>query len=163
MANPNQIISSQLAILQQVLQEYVVSINGTVGVASNVQDLWYQSSQSSQKPIIYICYAGETAWSNSNLSALTHRVSRNWIVRVKQGRGVTARRGDTVLEFVTIVEEVRDVLRTMQGISQDFGIDYEGTKYVRLGDSVMDAYDIAFSTKNDLPQILQIPDDSNLN
>ncbi len=160
-ANPNQTISAQLNIIVNVLQTWAVQYNATVIPVSNVQDLWSQSSQTSQKPTVYVCFSGETPWSsNANISALTHRTSREFIVRVKQGRGFTAVRGETVYSFVTIVEQVRDTIRSMLGISQDFGVDYAGTKYVRLGSQVIDAYDLTFSVKADCPQIIQTPDDS---
>ena len=161
MVNPNQTIAAQLGIIVQVLQTWGVQYNATVIPCSNVQDMWSQSSQTSQKPTLFVAFSGETPWSsNANISALTHRVNREWIVRVKQGRGFTSPRGTTVLEFVAIVEQVRDTLRTMLGISAQFAIDYHGTKYVRLGGQIIDCYDITFAVKTDLPQILQTPDDS---
>ena len=116
--------------------------------------------------MLYVCYMGETPWSSSsNIAALTHRVSRDWCVRIKQGRGYAANRGDTLSKpvgnsglFYDVVEHTRDLIRAMQGISQDFGNDYAGIKPVRLGDQVIDCYDIFFSTKNDLCAIIQTPD-----
>ncbi len=116
--------------------------------------------------MLYVCYMGETPWSsNPNLSALTHRVSRDWCVRVKQGRGYAATRGDTLSKpvgnsglFYDVVEHTRDLIRAMFGISEDNGVDYAGIKPVRLGDQVIDCYDIFFATKNDLPNILTTPD-----
>lgn len=160
-ANPNQTIAAQLNIIVQVLQTWGVQYNATVIPCSNVQDMWSQSSQTSQKPTLYVCFTGETPWtSNQNIGALTHRTSREFIVRVKQGRGFTSVRGQTVAPFVTIVEQVRDTIRSMLGISMDAGVDYSGTKYVRLGGEVIDCYDITFSAKGDCPQIIAIPDDS---
>ncbi len=166
MANPLYQISAQANFIVETLYDYATSRAGSVVVAINVQDLWQQSFQSSQKTIWYVCYAGETPWSsNANISALTHRVSRDWIVRVKQGRGYTANRGDTLSQnvgnagpFYNAVEHTRDLLRAMFGVSEDFGVDFQGIKPVRLGDMVIDCYDITFSTKNDLPLILTQPE-----
>jgi len=161
-------ISATANFIVSVIANYASKTNGSVAVVSNLFDLWNQSSQDSQKPMWYVCYAGETPWSSdSNISALTHRVSRSWIVRVKQGRGFASNRGDTLSNpvgnaglFYNVVEHTRDLLRSMLGVSQDAGIDYEGIKPVRLGDQVIDCYDISFSVKADMPNILPQPDDS---
>ena len=111
--------------------------------------------------MVFVCFSGETPWtSNQNIGALTHRTSREFIVRVKQGRGLTPVRGSTAYSFIPIVEEVRDTIRSMLGISMDAGVDYSGTKYVRLGSQVIDCYDITFSCKADMPTIIATPDDS---
>ena len=159
--NPNQTIAAQLNIIVQVLQTWGVQYNATVIPCSNVQDMWSQSSQTSQKPTLFVSFTGETPWtSNANIGALTHRTSREFVVRVKQGRGFTPVRGTTVYPFITIGAQVRDTIRSMLGISQDAGVDYIGTKYVRLGAQVIDCYDITFSCKADMPTIIAIPDDS---
>ena len=158
---PQSQISQQLAFIVETLQIYISeTLFGAVEIASNVEYLWRQSAQDSQRPMLYVCYAGETPWSsNANISALTHRVSRDFIIRVKQGRGFASTRGDTVPQFTVIVEKIRDTIRSMLGISEDAGIDYGGIKPVRLGDKIIDCYDISFSCKNDLPTILATPDE----
>lgn len=153
-------ISAQLAFIADDLNVWAQANGGSAIVVSNLQDLWAQSSQSSQKPLIYVFYAGEDPWGDFKTAAVTHRVKRNWVVRVKQGRGFTSPRGTTVLTFADSVEHIRDMIRAMLGISEDNGNDYAGIKPVRLGDQVIDCYDISFSTMNDLPTILETPDDN---
>lgn len=165
--NPQKQISAQANFIADTIEDSL-GTSGIAQVVHNLQDLWMQSSQSSQKTICFICYAGETPWSsNNNISALTHRVSRNWIVRVKQGRGFSQVRGDTLSKsvgnsglFYDVVEHIRDLIRSMLGISEDNGNDYQGIKPVRLGNDVIDCYDILFSTKNDLCTILTTPEES---
>lgn len=158
--NPQQQIAAQLGFISDEVYEALQNLGGPTGntaIASNLADLWNQSQQDSQSPMAYVCYMGESPWSsNDKIAAVTHRVKRNWVVRIKQGRGYTANRGETVLEFVSIVELVRDTVRAMYGVSESYGIDNVEIKPVRLGDQVIDCYDVLFSTKNDLPPIVNI-------
>ena len=97
-----------------------------------------------------------------------HRVDRQWIVAVTQGRGFTANRGDTLTspvgnagQFYDIVEGVRDQIRSILNISEELPtIDYKSTKPMQFGNLVVDGYQIEFSTANDIPMILTQPDDS---
>jgi hypothetical protein len=158
--NPQQQITAQLQQISDEIYEAFANIgvvSGNVAVVSNLLDLWNQSQQNSQSPMAFVCYMGETPWSGGgNVAAITHRVRREWVIRVKQGRGYTSNRGKTVLQFVDIVELVRDTIRAMFGVSEDYGVDFSGIKPVRLGDQVIDCYDVAFSTMNDLPPITTI-------
>ena len=153
--------SAQLEFIKDALLEWVqLTFGGTVEIVHNVSDLWVQSFQDSQSPMVYVCPSGEEPWSsNANIAALTHRVNRSFIIRVKQGRGYTSVRGDTVLTFMDAVEHIRDLMRSMLGISEDAGIDYNGWKPVRLGDQVLDCVDLFFGCKNDLPTIVSTPDE----
>lgn len=160
-------ISAQANFIAGELLAWAQTMGGDAQVVSNLKDLWMQASQSSQKPIIYVCYGGETAWSsNSNISALTHRVSRNWIVAVKRGRGFVAQRGSTLsnqignaVPFYDAVEHIRDLCRAMLGISQDMGNDFAAIKPMSMGAQVIDAYTIEFSVKSDLPTIVMTTDE----
>jgi hypothetical protein len=153
-------IMSQLEYISDTLDAWAQEYGGKCVIVSNLQDLWEQSSQSSQKPLLFLCWAGEEPLGDDLTRDLTHRVKRSWIVRVKQGRGFYSVRGQSVLQFSTAVETVRDKIRAMLGISEFYGNAYSGSKLVRLGDQVIDCYDISFSTYNDLPQILMSPDNS---
>jgi len=164
--NPQFQISAQANFVAGELGTWAQTMGGVCQVVHTIEDLWIQSSQTSQRPTIYVFCDGELPWSsNPNLSALTHRVSRNWIIRVKRGRGFAPVRGDTIskqvgnaMPFTDTIEHVRDMCRAMLGISEDNGNDYNGWKMVKVGSAAMDCADIAFSTKNDLPTILTTPD-----
>ncbi len=153
-------VQAQLEWMKDYLLGWVQDNGGDCVIVSNLLDLWEASSQSSQKPLVFLCWAGEESWGAFETRAVTHRVKREWMVRVKQGRGYKSVRGDTVLQFSTVVEHIRDMIRAMLGVSEDEGVDYTSTKLVRLGDQVMDCYDIVFSTQNDMPPILMSPDNS---
>src|SRR6516225_5389331 len=98
MPNVQHQISAQAAFLQQTLLTWAQnnSRGGDCQVVHDLQELWMQASQSSQKPIVYVCFNGEEAWGRFESRALTYRVKRNWIVVLKFGRGYTATRGDTL-------------------------------------------------------------------
>lgn len=135
------------------------SVDGACVMVSNTREMWQLASNDSQKPIIYVCWGGEDPWSsNANISAVTHRVNRSWILGVKQGRGFKSNRGESLKGFIPFVEQVRDTMRSMLGISEDFGNDYSGIKPWSQGSLVIDGYLITFGTKNDLPNILLTPD-----
>ena len=168
MVNQQFQISAQANFIAGELDEWAQTMAGTAQVVWTVDELWAQSSQSSQKPIIYVCPSGETPWSsNSQISAATHRVDRDWTIRIKRGRGFTCVRGNTLTQtvgntppFTDVVEHVRDMCRAMLGITQATLIDYKGWKPVRLTGQTMGCVDIFFSCKCDLPTILSTPDDS---
>ncbi|MDE2097602.1 MAG: hypothetical protein KGL39_10175 [Patescibacteria group bacterium] len=158
-------ISAQANFIQSVLYDYASSNGGDCQVVSNMKDMWMQANQSSQKPTIYITWIGESPWSsNANISAVTHRVSRDWKVGIKRGRGFQPIRGTTlskttsVIPFFDVVEDVRDLIRSELGISEDAGIDDVKVSEWQLGGLVMDGKLISFTTKNDLPTILNQPD-----
>lgn len=148
------------------LLTYAQSLAGDCQIVFNPQDLWMQSAQDSQRPMLYICWMGCTPWSsNANISAATHRVSNDWCVRVKQGRGFSAQRGSTLSKpvgnagnFYNVVSMVANKCRAMLGITQDTIIDFKGIKPVKLGGQIIDCFDVEFSTKNDLPTIINQPD-----
>ena len=153
-------ISAQANYIAQVLNDYAKDNGGQCQVVSNMRDMWNQASQNSQIPMIYVTWTGESPWSSSkNLAALTHRVSRDWTVGIKRGRGFTAVRGDTLskttstIPFFDVVEDVRDIIRSQLGISEDLGQDDIRAKEWQLGNVIMDGKLITFTTKNDLPPI----------
>lgn len=153
-------IIPQMEFIRSALLTLVNGVNGQCVMVSNLREMWEQASQDSQRPLVYVCYGGEVPWSSSgNLSAVTHRVSRSWIIGVKQGRGYNQERGQSLAEFLPFVEQVRDAMRAMLGISEDIGNDYASLKPWALGTQVVDGYLMEFTTKNDLPTILQVSEE----
>lgn len=160
-------INDQLVQIRDVLNGWSMA-NGYQAVfkiVSNLQDLWAQSLQNSQSPMGFVFFEGETARGSFAELAPWHRVDREFVVRLKKGRGYLVERGDSVandgsgeISFVSILEQVRDKIRCILSISEELpSIDYRGIKSVRLGDQVIDAYDIRFTTANDIPIILTQP------
>jgi hypothetical protein len=149
-------ISAQGAFIADTLTQYVQAATGDCEFVSNERFAWNQASQNSQKPMVYVWYAGETPWSSSRmLEGVTHRVNRKWGVGVKRGRGFMAVRGDTYIRqtliapFTDVLEDIRNIILTMQGISEDAGTDEVSISEWRLGNDLMDGAKITFTTKND--------------
>jgi hypothetical protein len=155
-------IIPQMEFIRETLLDLVnqPDIGGDCVMVSNLRDLWEQASQNTEQPLVYVCYNGESEWSsNLNISALTHRVKRSWIVAVKEGRGHDEDRGQSLARFLPFVEQVRDTIRSMLGVSQDLGVDFHSIKPMSQGSQAMDCYAIEFSTQADLPPILTEPED----
>ncbi len=157
-------ISNQANQIQTVLETWAQPKGGTAVVASNTTDAWVQSYQSSQKPLILISYLGEQSRGDFSVANRNHRVDRAWSVLVKRGRGFNANRGDSLIEtkfnaepFYDSVETVRELLRCMIGISEEIPIDYRAIRAKSQGSDIIDAYEISFSTANDIPAIQRIP------
>lgn len=153
-------ISAQANYIVSVLSTYATANGGQCQQVPTMRDMWMQAYQSSQKPMIYVTYTGEQPWSSSTMiAALTHRVTRHWVVGIKRGRGFQPVRGATlttttsVIPFFDVVEDVRDLIRSTLGISEDNGIDDLKITEWQLGTQVMDGKLISFTTKNDLPNI----------
>ncbi len=157
-------ISDQSNQIQVVLGTWATPRGGVASVVSNLREMWNQASQSSQKPRILICYNGESSRGDFSVANRNHRVDREWQIAVTRGRGFSANRGDSLSEtvgnaepFYDSVETIRDMFRTMIGISEEIPIDYRDIKPMQLGDLVIDGYVIKATTANDIPGIQRIP------
>ena len=157
-------ISEQAGQIRDWLQSYIAEKGGVAVVASNFRDMWEQASNNDDRPRILICYAGEASRGDFSVANKNHRVDREWNVLVTKGRGFNAIRGDGLTEssgntdpFYDNVEDVREMLRRMTGISEEFPIDYRSIRPVQMGQLTIDGYLITFSTANDIPAILTQP------
>ena len=154
-------ISTQASQIRAVLSPYAAKSGGAAEVVSNLQMLWMQASMANDRPRILICYNGEKSRGEFSVAAANHRVDRQWIVAVTRGRGWNANRGDSLYKtvgnadpFYDVIEEVRELIRSMIGISEEFPVDYKGMSPMSSGNKALDSYAIEFSTSNDEPQIL---------
>jgi len=154
-------VAAQADAIKDVLLNWTQERGGTVQVASNLRDMWSRASQSSQKPIILICFMGEYPRGPFARAAISHRVDRHWAVAVVRGRGFAYVRGDTLTEsvgqaepFYDSVESVRDLLRQAGGrLSAENIVDYKGVKPMQLGNLIIDGYLIDFTTAIDLSSL----------
>jgi hypothetical protein len=159
-------ISEQARQIAAVLEPYATASGGFAGVVSNLQMLWAQASMDSEKPRLLICYNGENSRGDFSVANRLHRVDRQWVVAVTRGRGWRSNRGASLYQttgnadpFYDVVEEVRELLREMLGISEEFPIDFKRISPMSSGNKALDSYAIEFSTANDIPAILMRPDD----
>lgn len=155
-------ISQEANLIQAALQDWVGQWGGTAVIASNLRDLWSQSSINSQHPRILICYNGEVARGSFEQMSRFHRVDRSWLVAVTKGRGFFAQRGDslsnaevTEMPLYDVVENVRDLVRFMDNISEETPHpDFRSIKPMQMGNMVVDGYTIEITTANDIPSNL---------
>lgn len=155
-------ISQEANLIQEELQTWVRQYGGTAAVVSNLKELWNQASMNSQVPRILICYNGESSRGTFSQISTWHRVDRSWLIAVTKGRGYYSNRGDSLSNGLNVemplfdaVENVRDVVRFMQNISEETpSPDYRSTKPMQMGNLVIDGYLIEITTANDIPSNL---------
>jgi hypothetical protein len=153
-------ISGQAGQILAQLLPFAESAGGAAEVVSNLQMLWKQAAMDTQKPRILICYNGESIRGEFATAAINHRVDRQWIVAVTRGRGWTAQRGSSLFQavgnadaFYDVVEQVRDLIRRMLGISEEFPVDFKRISPMSSQNKALDSYAIEFSTASDIPAI----------
>lgn len=153
-------IAYQATTLKDLLDAWAQPKGGVAKVASNLKELWAQASQSSQKPIVLICFNGEQVRGPFATGAACHRVDRQWVVAVVRGRGFAPVRGNTLTEsvgnvdpFYQSVEEVRDLIRNARELTAEPPIDFKAVKPMQMGALIIDGYLIEFSTAVDIPQV----------
>lgn len=155
-------ISNQASQIVARLSQWAEPLGGIAIVASNLKDNWKQSYQSSQKPLILVAYMGEDSRGDFPVMNRNHRVDRKWSVIIKRGRGFLVNRGDSlnvgnqqVEPFYDSVEKIRELLRTMIGISEEIPIDYRSIRPVSQNSEIIDSFEILLTTANDIPAIQQ--------
>lgn len=146
------------------LEAWAEPKGGKVKVMMNMAHLWEEIYEVNDAPRILICYNGEVSRGGFPHANVLHRVDRQWIVVVMRGHGfknLAAEAQGSIEAFYDSVEAVRDRLRVMGSITEEFPIDYKSTKPLpnagRVGPSgnvFLDAYAIEFSTANDIPRVL---------
>lgn len=155
-------ISETLNALVENLQTWVGQYSGKATQVSNLKDLWETPSLNSQSPRVLVCFNSEQARGSFEDLAAWHRVDRTFQVAVTKGRGYLANRGDSLsnpdaveLPFLDALEEVRDQLRCMLGISEEMpSIDYKNMRMSNMmGNLVVDSAIIEFSVAADIPFI----------
>jgi hypothetical protein len=156
-------ISTQLEVLRVALDAWASPLGGTAVAVPNLKELWNQASMSSQKPRLLICYMGEKIRGPFADASVAGRVDRQWTVAITRGRGFASMRGDTLKQqvgnveaFADSVEACRDLIRNLEGVSQEWPMEYKSIKPMQLGNLVVDGYLIEFSTANDLDKLTTV-------
>lgn len=149
-------ISEQLEAIAEALKEWADPIGADVAIASNLRDLWRTASMESQKPRVLVTYIGKHMRGGFGTSAILGLADRTFNVAVTRGRGFAVNRGDTLTKkvgnadpFYDCLEAAELVIRNLEGVSQEFPVDFKGDKAMQLGNLVVDGYIIEFSTAND--------------
>lgn len=159
-------IANQSQAIQSALQTWADTYGGKAFVASDEGHMWKMAYATSQIPRIIICYNGESLRGDFSVAAAMGRVDRHWKVAITRGRGFNANRGDSLNTMAqnaqpmwAFVDQMRDVIRSIMGISVELPVDYTGITPMNLGELILDGYMVEFSTATDLPAILANPDD----
>jgi hypothetical protein len=158
-------IAEQMSALRDTLDPWANQNGGKAFVASDMVHLWEIAWAKPDSPRVIICYMGEDIRGDFSLAASLHRVDRQFSVMMTRGRGFNPDRGDSLTDqrgtarpLFDLVEEAREIIRAIIGISEELPVDYKGVRTVQLGDQIIDAYMIEFSCATDLPGLSVTPD-----
>jgi len=158
-------ISETAKNLLEPLSAWTQERGGVASIVSNLKDMWDQAYKASEKPRIFICYAGEAVRGEFALAAYLARVDRQWQVAVTRGRGFSRPRGLNLVEqvqngepFYDALESVRDIIRMALNLSVETPVDFKSIRPMASGNLIIDGYIIEFSTAADLPRPVETPE-----
>ena len=147
------------------LSEQSQGSGASVELLANQRHLWESiySMAVDGKPKILICFDGETSRGGFPQRNTLHRVDRNWVCVVMRGHGFNhaMNQGEPELPtaFYDDCEAVRDLIRRMTSISEEYPLDYVGMKPLPgvaqpgMANAFLDGYILSFTTANDLGAI----------
>ena len=172
--NPSPTIKEDAEAISAQLGQYAAKSGGTCKVVANQAHMWeelYPTAGLDMKPKILIMCTGETArgeYAGGDRTDL-HRVDRNWQVVVMRGHGFKNLMSESqgqdgtpgaVQDFYDVLETVRDGIRVMSNISEEFPVNYKGIRPLpNVGPTpssnvFLDCSVIEFDTAADIPRIL---------
>lgn len=158
-------ISEQAKSISDVLTAWATPRGGTVEVMANMAHLWEKIYKvKSDKPLILIAWNGEISRGGFREANTLHRVDRAWLIVIMRGHGFiqdVSQKGPTAGAdpLWDYLELIREELRKIENISEEFPIDYKSAKPMPnpapspSANIFMDADIIEFSTANDLPAV----------
>ena len=148
------------------LSEQSQGSGASVELLANQRHLWESiySMAVDGKPKILICFDGETSRGGFPQRNTMHRVDRNWVCVVMRGHGfdhtgLNEPKVPLPTAFYDDCEAVRDLIRRMTSISEEYPLDYVGMKPLPgvaqpgMANAFLDGYIISFTTANDLPAV----------
>ncbi len=157
-------ISQQAELIRAALDSWAASEKGKAAIVFDEMELWENMFTSVSAPRVLLCYQGERVRGDFSVAAIMGRVDRQWVVAVTRGRGLNAERGDSLTTtkgnarpFYDLVEEARDIIRGLTGVSVESPVDFMGMEAAQRPDALTDAYLIRFSVADDLPRIVSAP------
>ncbi len=160
-------ITEQSLKIQEAYKNWASEDGGKAFVCSDLKHLWEQARVSVVAPRALIVYNGEELRGAFSVAAALGRVDRQWLVAIVRGRGMSADRGDSLNKvvgnakpFYQLVQEARDICRSMLGVSVESPVDFRSIRPMNLGDQIVDGYLIAFSLVADLPFLVTTPVDN---
>jgi hypothetical protein len=159
-------IAQQAQHIGTQLANWAEPRGGEVNIMANMRHLWEHILMASEKPRILICFTSEVSRGGNEMNTL-HRVDRSWSVVVIRGHGFAfmpqevgaTNTGDTTTSFYDDVETIRDLIRVITSVSEEFPIEYKAIKPVAgaaptpAANVFLDAYSVDFVTANDISAI----------
>lgn len=168
-------VSDQANLIGQQLSEWVDQRGGEVKIVANVRHLWEEVYKRSidSKPGVYICFVSETARGPESQRNDLHRVDRMWKVVIMRGHGFRNKMAKDdegggaaqTDDFYSMCEEIRDRIRVIKNIANEFPIDYRTTQPMpgvavpNMANVFCDGYSVEFSTANDIGMVEEGTDD----
>lgn len=161
-------ISDQANMIAAKLDGWVGPRGGQVKVMANTRHLWEEvySYAIVDNPKVLVCFNRERSRGSEQLRNTLHRVDRNWLVVVMRGHGFVNKMAKTDVtqtdDFYTACEELRDSIRVITSISEEFPIDYVGMSPLPgaavpgMANVFLDSYQIEFNTANDIAEIVML-------
>lgn len=154
-------VSDQANIMVAHLTNWAEPRGGYAKVMANMRHLWEELIILTDKPRLLLVFAGEEARGNQAIDR-DYRVDRTWNVAIVRGHGfrnlMSDPQGD-VEPFYQNVEDVRDHVRVLLNISEEFPVEYRGMEPLpslldkKVNSAFGDGYLLKFSTANDIPAI----------
>jgi hypothetical protein len=160
-------ISTQLKMLLDVLQPWAKERDGSAKIIANQRHMWEELVNLPAVPAaprILIMFSGEISRGSFAESGRWHRVDRTWEIVVVRGRGFSnlndPMSGGAYQPFTDSLEAIRDVIRVILNLSEEFPLVYTSMKPLssvmpsKEADAYMDGTVLSFSTANDIPEVL---------
>lgn len=158
-------ISLQANQIAKRIADWAEPKGGVVEVMANMRHLWEKVYSTDDKPKLLVVYMGETSRATPDND--THRVDRLWSVVFMRGHGLkysVSLEGEdpasgTADTFLNDVETVRDLVKTITSISEEFPVQFKGVKPMPnlaptpSSNAYLDAYVLEFATANDVPAV----------
>jgi hypothetical protein len=161
-------ITAEAKLLEALLAGWASARGGAVKIMANPRHLWEEvreiAMQTNQAgPRMLICYKGERKKESGRLGTLARRVVRDWGLVVMRGHGFKNLMAEQSAEmpFYDALEEVRSLIITSVNLSDaEHGmVDYKGIMSLPMlapspsSNVFLDAFEIQFSTDNDIKTI----------
>lgn len=174
MSNPSPTIRENAHRIKKQLETFAQPRGGYVKIVANMSHMWeelYNTGLAGNPPRILILCTGEVArgeYAGGERTSL-HRVDRQWNIVVMRGHGFKNKLADGAPmsnpppndpeSFYDDIETIRDGCRVLQGISEEYPVDYKGIRPLpNVGPTpaanvFLDCVLIEFATAADIPAL----------
>ncbi len=145
-------IAEQLTLIKDGLAEWEQAHKGTVSITSDLRHMWKMAGTGSETTQLMLVYFGEVPMGDVDTRGVLGRVKRQFNAMLVRGRGFSAERGDSIALFTAIIEDARDTIRGLHGLSAEPPVEVDSIKPIFVQDAPTDSYLIEFSISTDIEQ-----------